>query len=267
MNFKSGYSEVNGLRMYYEQYGHGMPLVLIHGGGSTIQTSFGSIIPDLCKKQKIIAIELQAHGRTNDRNADLSFQQDADDIAQLLDNLQISKANFLGFSNGGHVAIELALRHGYLINALILCSTFCNREGVFPGFWDRFKGEVAFTDLPQAYKEAFLKVNNSADALRNMFNKDVRRMQEFKGWSDGQMRSIDCPTLIINGNFDIGSPEHMVALYRLIPNSQLVIVPGGHGDYLGEITTPSKGKISTFYIVPIIEEFLKIPFENERDIP
>ncbi|MCJ7467516.1 MAG: alpha/beta hydrolase [Maribacter sp.] len=266
MNFKRGYSEVNGLRMYYEEYGHGMPLVLIHGGGSTIQTSFGRIIPELSKKQKIIAIELQAHGRTNDRNADLSFQQDADDIAQLLNNLQIAKANFLGFSNGGHVTIEMALRHGHRINALILCSTFYNREGVFPGFWERFKGEVAFSDLPQPYKEAFLKVNNSTVALRNMFNKDVRRMQEFKGWSHDQMRSIDRPTLIINGNFDIGSPEHMVALYRLIPNSHLVIVPGGHGDYLGEITTPPKGKINTFYIVPIIEEFLKTAFENVQDI-
>jgi pimeloyl-ACP methyl ester carboxylesterase len=251
--------------MYYEQYGEGMPLVLIHGGGSTIQTSFGCIIPELCKKQKIIALELQAHGRTNDRNADLSFQQDADDIAQLLKNLQITKANFLGFSNGGHVAIELALRHGHLIKAMILCSTFYNREGVFPGFWDRFKGEFAISDFPKAYKEAFLKVNNNTVALRNMFDKDVRRMQEFKGWSNRQMQSIDRPTLIINGNNDIGSPEHMVALYRLMPNSQLVIVPGGHGDYLGEITTLTKRKTNTLYIVPIIEEFLKTAFENVPD--
>jgi pimeloyl-ACP methyl ester carboxylesterase len=79
--FKNGYSEVNGLKMYYEIYGQGKPLVLVHGGGSTIQTSFEKIIPLLSKNRKVIAVELQAHGRTNDRNADLTFEQDADDIA------------------------------------------------------------------------------------------------------------------------------------------------------------------------------------------
>src|SRR5688500_12506145 len=79
LNFSSGYSDVNGLKMYYEIYGEGMPLVLIHGGGSTIQTTFGRVIPHLAKNRKVIAVEMQAHGRTSDRNADLSFEQDADD--------------------------------------------------------------------------------------------------------------------------------------------------------------------------------------------
>ena len=76
---KSGYSEVNGLNMYYEIYGEGKPIVLIHGGGSTIQSSFEKLIPLLSKNRKVIAVESQDHGRTNDRNADLSFEQDADD--------------------------------------------------------------------------------------------------------------------------------------------------------------------------------------------
>src|SRR6187431_2285408 len=75
LNFKSGYSEVNGIKMYYEIYGHGEPLVLIHGGGSTIQTTFEKIIPFFAKNRKVIAVELQVHGRTSDRNADLSFEQ------------------------------------------------------------------------------------------------------------------------------------------------------------------------------------------------
>src|SRR5664279_2176113 len=106
-NFKSGYFDVNGLKMYYEIYGQGKPLVLIHGGGSTIQTSFGRIIPELAKRRQIIGVELQAHGHTNDRNTDLAFEQDADDVATLLGNLKISKADFLGFSNGGQTTIEL----------------------------------------------------------------------------------------------------------------------------------------------------------------
>ena len=95
--FKSDYSKVNGLTMYYEIHGQGKPLVLIHGGGSTIQTSFGKIISKLATRRKVIAPEMQAHGRTNDRSTDITFEQDADDIATLLKNLEIAKADFFRF--------------------------------------------------------------------------------------------------------------------------------------------------------------------------
>src|SRR6476469_3530124 len=94
-NFKSGYSDVNGLKMYYEIYGQGRPLVLLHGGGSTIETSFGRLIPLLAKQRQLIGVELQAHGHTNDRNTALTFEQDAADVATLLKNLAIAKADFL----------------------------------------------------------------------------------------------------------------------------------------------------------------------------
>src|ERR1043165_6699094 len=89
----SGYAPVNGLRMYYEVHGTGVPIVLIHGGGSTIQTSFGKVIPLLKKKYRVIAVELQAHGHTPDRDVPESFQQDADDVATLLGYLKIPKAH------------------------------------------------------------------------------------------------------------------------------------------------------------------------------
>src|SRR3978361_756494 len=96
--FKSGYSNVNGLKMYYEIYGEGKPLVLIHGGGSTIQTTFGRVIQTLAKHRQLLAVELQAHGRTNDRENGLSFEQDADDVATLLKNLNTLQADIFGFS-------------------------------------------------------------------------------------------------------------------------------------------------------------------------
>src|SRR5213083_189481 len=123
-HFKNGQSEVNGLSMYYEIHGQGKPLVLIHGGGSTIETTFGRVIPALAKSRQLIAVELQAHGHTNDRDTELTFEQDADDVAVLLKNLHISKADFLGFSNGGHTAIEIAIRHPQLVNKMILASAF-----------------------------------------------------------------------------------------------------------------------------------------------
>ncbi len=258
IQFKSGYSEVNGIKMYYEIYGEGTPLVLIHGGGSTIETNFGKIIPLLAKDHRVIAMELQAHGRTADRDKPLSFEQDAGDVAALLKNLQIPKADILGFSNGGQTAIEMALHHPELINKLILCSTFYNRGAVFPQFWDIFKN-ANIKDMPQPLKDGFLKVNNDSNALLKMFDRDVERMKNFKGWSDDQIRSIKVPTLIMNGTKDVATVEHAAEMHRLISNSELAILPGGHGQYLGEVTTLVNGTWQYPYAVGIMEEFLHAP--------
>jgi pimeloyl-ACP methyl ester carboxylesterase len=254
-NFKRGYAEVNGLKMYYEVYGQGKPLVLIHGGGSTIQTSFGRIIPLLAKNRQVIAVEMQAHGHTNDREFDLTFEQDADDVAELLHQLEIPKADFLGFSNGGQTTIEIALRHPDLVNKIILASAFYKRSATAPQFWEGF--DKATSDhMPQILREGYLLANNDAKGLLNMFNKDVKRMKTFKGWSDEQMKSIKAPALVINGNTDVGSPDHAVEMYRIIPNCELAIFPGGHGDYLGAIESLENGKWPKFNATALIEEFL-----------
>ena len=254
-NFESGYSDVNGLRMYYEIYGQGKPLVLIHGGGSTIETTFGWIIPQLCERRKIIAVELQAHGHSGDRDTDVSFQQDADDVATLLKQLAVPKADFLGFSNGGQTLIELALRHPQLVNKIIIASGFYKRSAVAPQFWEGFD-KVTLDMMPQILKEGYLKANNNPGGFLNMFNKDVQRMKTFKGWTDEQMKSIQAPALVINGTQDVGSVEHAVEMYRVIPNCELAIFPGGHGAYLGAAESLDAKGMSTFNAVPLIQEFL-----------
>ncbi|HEV2352747.1 MAG TPA: alpha/beta hydrolase, partial [Puia sp.] len=117
----SGYAPVNGIRMYYEIHGQGdMPLVLVHGGGSTIESSFSNLIPLLSARRRLIAVELQSHGRTSDRDAPESFQQDADDVAALLRHLHVEKANLLGFSNGGSTVMQVAIRYPPLANKLVV---------------------------------------------------------------------------------------------------------------------------------------------------
>ena len=256
VNIKTGHAKVNGLDMYYEMHGQGKPLVLIHGGGSTIQTTFGRIIPQLAKHRKIIAVEMQAHGRTGDRNADLSFEQDADDIAALLNFLEIAKTDLLGFSNGGQTTIEIALRHPALVNKIILASTFYKRSAAPPQFWDGFKN-ATLGDMPAVLREGFLEVNNDANALLNMFNKDVKRMMDFKDWEDGKIRSIKAPALVISANHDVGSVEHAVEMYRMIPNCELAIFPGGHGTYLGAIEALQNNVWPQFNAFALIEEFLE----------
>lgn len=255
-NFKSGYADINGLKMYYEIYGQGSPLVLLHGGGSTIQTTFGSIIPLLAHNYQLIGIELQAHGHTSDRNTDLSFEQDADDVAALLQHLNIKKAAILGFSNGGTTALQLGVRHPQLVSKIIAASALCKRNGVPPQFWD-FMKNATLDQMPQPYKEAYAKAAPQSENLKIMGDKCAKRMVDFKDMTDEQLQSIKASVLIVIGDSDVMTPEHAVAMRHLIPNSQLAIIPGGHGDYIGEITTLKPETQSSEFIVPLLEKFLR----------
>lgn len=255
MTFERGYSDVNGLQMYYEIYGEGKPIVLIHGGGSTIQTTFEKIIPLLAKNRKVIAVELQAHGRTNDRNADLSFEQDADDVATLLKNLRIAKADFFGFSNGGTTTLQIAIRHPHLVNKMILGSALAKRNGVPDWFWG-FMEQATLENMPVQLKEGYLKVASNPNGLQIMHDRDAKRMVHFKDIPDEQLKSIKVPTLLIIGDKDIITPEHAIALHRQIANSELAIIPGGHGDYIGEITTLDADFNERDVVIGMIERFL-----------
>ena len=251
----SAYAEVNGLKMYYEIHGEGKPLVLIHGGGSTIDTNFGSMLPLLATNRKLIAIEMQAHGRTADRDTALTFEQDADDVAALLTQLGIAKADVFGFSNGGQTLIAFCLRHPQLINKSIIASAFYKRSAAVPQFWDGFAG-ATIDMMPKELHDGYLKVNNDVAGLQNMFNRDVQRMSNFKGWSDGEMQSIKNACLVVNGNNDVGSLEHAVEMYRQLPNAELLIVPGGHGDYLGSIEAMQGVEWKGTWFIQLINAFL-----------
>lgn len=255
MQMTNGYAEVNGLKMYYEIYGHGKPIVLIHGGGSTIQTSFEKLIPLLTKNRKVLAVELQAHGRTNDRSADLTFEQDADDVVALLQKLNIDKADFLGFSNGGTTSLQIAIRHPKIVDKMILCSALAKRNGVPDWFWG-FMSQAKLENMPNQLKEAYRKVAANADDLQVMHDKDVKRMVNFKDIPDEQIKAIKSPNLIIIGDKDVITPEHATELHKLLANSELAIIPGGHGEYIGEITTLKANFKEGNLALPLIEKFL-----------
>lgn len=255
IDFKSGYSEVNGIKLYYEMYGQGHPLVLIHGGGSTIQSSFGRVIPALAKNYQVIAVELQNHGRSDARSIPETFEQDAEDVFALMKNLNINKANFLGFSNGGHTLFDLALRHPEVIEKLIIASSPYKRSGFIGGFFESMP-KATLNTMPADLRTEFLKVNPDSARLQNMFEHDRDRMVNFKGWTDQQIKSITIPTLLINGDEDVLTPEHAVEMHRTLPNNQLVILPGGHGKYMGEITTLGKGGQFFDYLTPLVNDFL-----------
>lgn len=251
----SGYATVNGLKMYYEIHGQGKPLVLVHGGGSTIQTNFEKIIPLFSQNRKVIAVELQAHGRTGDRNADLTFEQDADDIAALLKHLNIDKADFFGFSNGGTTTLQVAIRHPEIVDKMILGSALAKRNGVPDWFWG-FMLNAKLENMPVQLKDGYKKVAADTNGLQVMHDRDAKRMVNFKDIPDEQIKAIKVPTLIIIADKDVITPEHALELHRQIANSELAVIPGQHGEYIGEITTITRDFKESELVVPMIEKFL-----------
>jgi pimeloyl-ACP methyl ester carboxylesterase len=207
------YANVNGLRMYYEDHGQGRPLVLIHGGGSTVQTSFGAVIPRLARAHRVIAVEEQAHGHTADLDRPLSFEQMADDTAALLEQLHVRDADVL--------------------HRLVICSGFYAHAGFIPALREAFEQPPNADQMPKALRDAYLAASPHPD-LKAFVAKTVAMMRTFADLPEDQLRAIEAPTLVMLGDQDVILPEHAVKLAKLVKHGQLAILPGAqHGAYLG----------------------------------
>jgi pimeloyl-ACP methyl ester carboxylesterase len=251
----AGYANVNGLRMYYEQHGaEGFPLVLVHGGGSTINTTFGRILPLLARTHRVIAVEVQAHGHTRDIDRPFTFTQDADDIAVLLDTLHVAQADIFGFSNGGTTALQVGIRHPGKVRRLIIASSNYKRDGMVDGFWEMME-KGTFADMPQIFKDELRKIDPSDAAAHALFDRDSKRMLAFKDIPDQDIKSIQAPALVLDGDRDVVRVEHAVELSRLLPHGRLSILPGEHGEYFGEISHPVDDRVTRGF-VDLVDEFL-----------
>lgn len=257
---RGAYAEVNGIRMYYETYGpeRGVPLVLLHGGGSTIDVTFGRILPFLARGRRVIAVEEQAHGRTSDRNAPLSFATSADDVAALLGQLKIGHADVFGFSNGASTAMQVAIRHPQIVRKLVFASSMTKKAGAQPQLWS-FMQSADISNMPQPLQDAFLKVNPDPAKLKTMHDKDAERMRSFTDVPDANLRTLRAQTLVVVGDRDVVKPEHAIELTQLIPNARLIVLAAGHGDYLGEAIMTQRATRAPELTAGLIEEFLDAP--------
>ncbi|REC79956.1 alpha/beta hydrolase [Chryseobacterium elymi] len=228
---EKGYKQVNGIHMYYEIYGSGKPLVLIHGGGSSILFDFKEIISRLETQFQLIGVDLQNHGMTDHRDIPETFEQDAYDVAALLKELQIEKASFWGFSNGGNTVMQIANLYPGITEKIIIASAFYKRSGMTDGFFESM-AEATLESMPEPLKINFLSLNPDFSKLENLFEKDSKRMQTFEDWDEKVLTSIKAPALFISGDKDVMKPEHVVEMWRLVPKSQLMILPAGHGSYM-----------------------------------
>ncbi|HJV49296.1 MAG TPA: alpha/beta hydrolase [Geothrix sp.] len=251
---RTGYAPVNGLRIYFEVHGAANParppLVLLHGGGDTIQTSFGQILAALARGRQVIAFEQQGYGHTADIvDRPFSFEQSADDTAALLDYLHIERADLLGFSNGGTVALQVAIRHPKAVRKLILASALSRRDGAYPWLWEAMS-KARLEDMPKALQEGYLRVAPHPENLRLFHDKAARRMRDFKDIPAEAIRAISAAALVVIGDSDVIRPEHAVEMSRLLPQAQLAILPGtDHMQVMGR----------TEWLVPMIGGFLDGP--------
>jgi pimeloyl-ACP methyl ester carboxylesterase len=235
---RSGYADVNGLRMYYETHGSGQPLVLLHGAFSAIGTSFGTLIPALAESRHVIAFELQGHGRTADIDRPLSVEQMADDVAAALPQLGIERADVLGYSMGAAVALQVAIRHPDVVRKLVLISVTYTLDGIHPGLMDGFGDMQPEMMVGSPWHDEYMRIAPHPEQFARLFAKKTEMDRNTRDIPAETIRAISAPTLLIIGDSDLVRPEHAVEMFRLLgggvfgdtpaglPRSQLAVLPG-----------------------------------------
>jgi len=230
------YADVNGLRLYFEVHGTGEPLVLLHGGVAGL-AMLGTILPALAATRRVIAVELQGHGRTADVDRPLRYETMADDSAALLVHLGIERADVMGYSLGGGVALQTAFRHPDRVRRLVVASTVYARSGWYPEVlaeFDRMGPKTAAgleqSPLSQLYPDV------SWPAL---FAKIGALQRQDYDWSR-QVAALTLPVLLVFADADAVRTTHMMEFFALLgggqrdagldgagrPLAQLAILPG-----------------------------------------
>jgi pimeloyl-ACP methyl ester carboxylesterase len=235
---KTGYAAVNGLKMYYEVYGNGsVPLVLIHGAFSAIGTSFAALIPGLAASRQVIAVELQAHGRTADIDRPLSLEALADDTVALVDSLGIKQADYFGYSNGAAVALQAVIRHPSAVRKLVFLSAAYRIDGIQPGLMAGLGDMKWEMMIGSPWYDEYQRIAPNPGDFPKLFAKKTAMDRQMKDIPDATIAAIKSPVLVALGDSDLATAEHAVKMYRLLggggfgdtpaglPNSQLAIIP------------------------------------------
>ncbi len=249
------YAAVNGLQMYYEVHGSGRPLVLLHGGLLMIESSFAALIPELAAgkqdQHQIIAVDLQGHGRTADVDRAPTIPNMAGDVVALLDRLGIDRADLFGFSLGGLVALEVAVRHPERADRLVLASVHFRPDGyhdeiMFPEAHPdstRMPTQAEFDQMRADYR----RVAPDPDRFDAFSAKVEAGFGAFPGWPDDVLRGVANPTLLIIGDHDFVRIEHAAEMLSLMPDAQLAVLPG---------STHNSVTQQPDVVIPIVARFL-----------
>jgi pimeloyl-ACP methyl ester carboxylesterase len=211
------YANVNGITLYYETYGAGRPMVLLHGGLGSGEM-FGPILPTLAARHRVIAVDLQGHGRTADIDRPLDVRLMADDIAALIDHLGLAKPDVVGYSLGGGVALRLAIQHPEKVGKLVSASAHLRRDAIYPEMLAQ-QGQVSaaaaefMKDTPMY--ELYQRVAPRPEDFPRLLDKIGAAMaQDFDFTED--VRGMQVPTLVVAADADMAPPSHYVDYFKLL---------------------------------------------------
>jgi TonB family protein len=211
----TGYAPVNGLKMYYEVHGKGEPVVLLHGSFMTITGNWQETIAALSKTRQVIAVEMQGHGRTADTKRDFSYDNLSDDISALLDYLKIGKADIVGYSMGGGVALNMAIRHPEHVRKVVSISAVFRHNGwvqealdAYPHFTaDAFNG----SPIEAEYKKLSPTPNEFPNFVKRAISMDLKPYD----FGAEKLKATQAPILFIHGDADGVRLEHIAEMFRL----------------------------------------------------
>jgi pimeloyl-ACP methyl ester carboxylesterase len=254
----TGYAPVNGLRMYYEVHGSGDPVVLLHGAFMTITNNWTGWIGELSKTRKVIAVEFQGHGRTADIDRDISSANLADDVAALLEFLKVPRADVIGYSMGGGVAMQCAIRHPEKVRKVVSISSAFRHDG---------RGKEARDALPKLTAEAFKgspieteykKLSPTPNEFPNLV-KHLLAAEAKPGDLDvDKLKATKAPMFFIHGDADGIRLDHIAEMFRL-----------KGGEIMGDMRPRSESRLAILpqtthvtliermdVIVPMVNDFL-----------
>ncbi len=238
---KGQYADVNGLKMYYEIHGKGQPVVLLHGGFGTIDM-FGPVLTALAENHQVIGVEPQGHGHTADIDRPLSFEQMADDIAALIQQLELEKADLVGYSLGGGIALQTAIRHPELVRKLVVVSAPYRQDGWYPeqiAGMSSITPELAKTWVGSPLQQAYAAVAPRPEDWPRLAGKLGDLLRQNYDWS-AQVAALPMPTMLVVGDADGVRTSHTVQFFELLgggqhdagwdgsgmSNARLAILPG-----------------------------------------
>jgi pimeloyl-ACP methyl ester carboxylesterase len=254
---ESGYADINGLKMYYEVYGQGKPIVLVHGSFMSIPMNWSHIIPLLAKDRKVIVAEMQGHGRTRDISRDISYEGMADDMSGLLRHLKIDSADIVGYSMGGGIAFQVAVRHPEQVRRLVVLSGAYAHDGWWPDVEASFATFTADMFKGTPIQKQYDSLGNDPAHFPEFFKKVISIDLNRYDWSK-DVKNIQAPIFMAIGDADGVRYEHALELFRTkgggkmgdlhgLPKSRLAIIPG---------TTHIGMMQRTNWLIPMITDFL-----------
>jgi len=254
----TGYAPVNGLKMYYEIHVSGEPVVLLHGAFMAISGDWNEFVGELSKTRKVIAVEMQGHGRTADINRDITYENLSDDVAGLLDYLKIPNADIIGYSLGGGVAIECAIRHPEKVRKVVSISAPFRHDG-----WVKEGNDALATLTPDVFKGSpieieYKKLSPTPDKFPDLVNHIKAMASRPFDFGADKLKATKAPMFFIHGDADGVRLDHISEMFSLKGGgvsgdlglrsaSRLAILPDTtHVTLMKRMTT----------IVPMINDFL-----------